>query len=231
MKEFAKSVHSKKTGKVIFVNATPPAESTWKDFIDYWVDLDLDAFVSTVRNDRPDIWEQQVSIATTVTKKPTLNASVTKKAASPYLAEDGRVKAATLRAQQLAEDTREQIAAVIVPDTPRRRGRPRKLSATGVAMTGTSITFEAVAYPTPPPTKHKRNADEHSFDASLGRSNPSKRRRVEDFLIYEDAADSECVLPSSPMQRKQSTAGLKAERPALSVNASGNQKRKRKGSE
>jgi hypothetical protein len=42
VKEFAKSVHSKKNGKVVFINQSQPAESSWKDVIDYWVEVDCD---------------------------------------------------------------------------------------------------------------------------------------------------------------------------------------------
>ena len=42
VKEFAKAVHSKKNGKVIFVNLSSPAESVWNSTIDYWVDMECD---------------------------------------------------------------------------------------------------------------------------------------------------------------------------------------------
>ena len=42
VKEFAKAVHSKKNGRVIFVNLTAPAESIWKGIIDYWIDIKCD---------------------------------------------------------------------------------------------------------------------------------------------------------------------------------------------
>lgn len=43
VKEFAKAVHSRK-GKVIFVNLSRPAESAWKEVIDYWVEMDCDTW-------------------------------------------------------------------------------------------------------------------------------------------------------------------------------------------
>ena len=42
VKEFAKAVHSKKTGKVIFINLSEPSKSVWKDTIDYWIEMDCD---------------------------------------------------------------------------------------------------------------------------------------------------------------------------------------------
>lgn len=42
IKEFAKAVHAKKTGVVLFINLTEPTKSVWKDVIDYWVEMDCD---------------------------------------------------------------------------------------------------------------------------------------------------------------------------------------------
>ena len=44
VKEFAKAVHSKKNGKVIFVNLSPPAESVWSETIDYWIEMECDGW-------------------------------------------------------------------------------------------------------------------------------------------------------------------------------------------
>ncbi|MCJ1355047.1 MAG: hypothetical protein MMC33_005038 [Icmadophila ericetorum] len=59
IKEFAKAVHQKKNGKVIFVNLTKPASSTWDGIIDYWVDMDCDAWIKDVRKRRPGLWQAQ----------------------------------------------------------------------------------------------------------------------------------------------------------------------------
>ena len=60
VKEFAKSVHSK-GGKVVFVNRTKPPESTWGEFIDYWVEWDCDEWVMDLQERREDIWLPQGS--------------------------------------------------------------------------------------------------------------------------------------------------------------------------
>ncbi|KAL9595910.1 MAG: hypothetical protein Q9179_004792 [Wetmoreana sp. 5 TL-2023] len=61
VKQFAKCVHAKPKGKgkVIFVNLSRPSESIWKDSIDYWVSMDCDEWVDSVRRHRPDIWQVQ----------------------------------------------------------------------------------------------------------------------------------------------------------------------------
>lgn len=55
VREFAKAVHNK-GGKVVFVNFTKPAESTWSDIIDYWVQWDCDAWVDDLKERKPILW-------------------------------------------------------------------------------------------------------------------------------------------------------------------------------
>lgn len=71
VREFARAVHAR-GGKVIYVNNTPAAYSTWKDIIDYHVDMDCDAWVADVKKRRFDIWERQLTLDLgKVTKKAT----------------------------------------------------------------------------------------------------------------------------------------------------------------
>ncbi|ROW04483.1 hypothetical protein VMCG_05060 [Cytospora schulzeri] len=56
VKEFAKAVHNKKDGKVIFINYTKPADSVWADTIDFWVQMDCDAWVHDLKEKKPLIW-------------------------------------------------------------------------------------------------------------------------------------------------------------------------------
>lgn len=56
VREFAKAVHNKKDGKVIFINFTKPAESVWADIIDFWVEMDCDAWVQDLKAKKPVIW-------------------------------------------------------------------------------------------------------------------------------------------------------------------------------
>ena len=61
VKEFAKAVHARVGGKgtVVLVNLTKPAESMWKEVIDYWVPMECDAWVDSLRRHRPDLWHVQ----------------------------------------------------------------------------------------------------------------------------------------------------------------------------
>jgi NAD-dependent SIR2 family protein deacetylase len=70
VREFAKSVHAHKNGKgrVIFVNRTRPAETTWDGVIDDFVSMDCDDWVQDVKSRRPDLWLRQGDIELTVTK-------------------------------------------------------------------------------------------------------------------------------------------------------------------
>ncbi|KIV80259.1 hypothetical protein PV11_07771 [Exophiala sideris] len=70
VREFAKAVHSQKNGKgrVIFVNRTRPAETTWDGVIDDFVAMDCDEWVEDVRRRRPDIWLRQGDLDLKVTK-------------------------------------------------------------------------------------------------------------------------------------------------------------------
>lgn len=67
VKEFARAVHDhkSKSGKVIFVNKTPPA-TEWDSIFDYYVAADIDSWVSKVLEDwkksRPQDWEIQKTL-------------------------------------------------------------------------------------------------------------------------------------------------------------------------
>ncbi|KAL9611761.1 MAG: hypothetical protein Q9167_003609 [Letrouitia subvulpina] len=64
VKEFAKCVHARPSGKgkVIFVNLSKPSESVWKDTIDYWVSMDCDEWIGALRRHRPDLWQIQTEL-------------------------------------------------------------------------------------------------------------------------------------------------------------------------
>lgn len=62
VREFSKAVHNRKDGKVIFVNYTKPAESVWADVIDFWVEMDCDAWIEDLKNKKPIIWMPPGSI-------------------------------------------------------------------------------------------------------------------------------------------------------------------------
>lgn len=58
VKEMAKAVHAK-GGKVVFINQTKPAESTWADVIDYWVEMDCDNWVLDLKSRQGELWLPQ----------------------------------------------------------------------------------------------------------------------------------------------------------------------------
>ena len=72
VREFAKSVHARPggKGKVVFINISRPAESIWKDVIDYWICMDCDEWVAKTRVCRPDIWQVQEELSLSIRKTP-----------------------------------------------------------------------------------------------------------------------------------------------------------------
>ena len=70
VREFAKAVHSR-DGKVIFVNLSQPAESAWKDVIDYWVEMNCDTWA------RDKFINKQTQLPFKLGKKPSLQKSLT----------------------------------------------------------------------------------------------------------------------------------------------------------
>jgi NAD-dependent histone deacetylase SIR2 len=72
VKEFAKAVHARANGKgkVVFVNLSKPSDSIWKDVFDYWVSMDCDEWVSTLRKHRPDIWQIDRELKPSVYERP-----------------------------------------------------------------------------------------------------------------------------------------------------------------
>ncbi|KIW16384.1 hypothetical protein PV08_06435 [Exophiala spinifera] len=70
VREFAKAVHSTKgsNGRVIFVNRTKPAETTWDGIIDDFVAMDCDDWIHDLKSRRPDLWLRQGDIGLTVAK-------------------------------------------------------------------------------------------------------------------------------------------------------------------
>ncbi|KAJ4387137.1 NAD-dependent deacetylase hst3 [Gnomoniopsis smithogilvyi] len=84
VREFAKTVHNRKDGKVIFVNYTKPAESVWADIIDFWVEMDCDSWVEDLKEKKPIIWLPPGSIEAesrnaNPKRRRTLNEDVEKK--------------------------------------------------------------------------------------------------------------------------------------------------------
>ncbi len=62
VRQFSNAVHHR-GGIVVFVNNTKPADSTWGEFLDYWVESDCDAWVNDVKSRREDIWTPQGALS------------------------------------------------------------------------------------------------------------------------------------------------------------------------
>ena len=73
VREFAKAVHAKKGGLVVFINLTPPSKE-WEDVIDIHIQGETDAWVERVEEEwkhlRPGDWELQTTLEAEVVKDP-----------------------------------------------------------------------------------------------------------------------------------------------------------------
>jgi NAD-dependent histone deacetylase SIR2 len=54
IRDFAKVIHKRRAGKVVFVNLTGPAK-IWDGVIDYWVEWDCDAWVGDLVKRQPTL--------------------------------------------------------------------------------------------------------------------------------------------------------------------------------
>ncbi len=90
VREFAKATHAsaRGKGKVVFVNLTKPPESVWKGIIDYWVSMDCDEWVNSMRCHRPDLWQIQTNLDFVV-RKPQVQ--IPKNNRSPPRKETGQI--------------------------------------------------------------------------------------------------------------------------------------------
>lgn len=59
IKGFAKAVHDHENGRVVFVNRTQPAKGFWEGFIDHFVQMDCDDWVSDLQRREPFLVSQQ----------------------------------------------------------------------------------------------------------------------------------------------------------------------------
>lgn len=73
VREFAKKIHARKDGKgkVVFVNRTKPAETTWENVIDSYVAMDCDDWVMDLKRRRQDLWWRQGELDLKTTKSTT----------------------------------------------------------------------------------------------------------------------------------------------------------------
>ncbi|KAL8679355.1 MAG: hypothetical protein Q9186_004360 [Xanthomendoza sp. 1 TL-2023] len=163
VKEFAKCVHArpKAKGKVIFVNLSRPSESIWKDSIDYWVSMDCDEWIGTLKRHRPDIWQFQTELTARVAKN--INPPLPK-SSSPS------------KARVIVEDKENRTnVQVQVPASPRKSSARSKVNPLLQIQNNSShqirdrdlkteshtesvIIASSQSLPTPPPSTHKHTA-------------------------------------------------------------------------
>lgn len=219
VKEFAKSVHAraKAKGKVIFVNLSKPSESTWNDSIDYWVSMDCDAWIDTLRRHRPDIWHVQTQIQARVIKKD-IERPV------KLSTQRGRKGPAPSQKNNVAF-TSGQDTATSVKRSPERASTkpPSVICSKEVPQTKAQHSSDSskenspLHLPTPPPSNRKQGAEELQRKRSrpLGERDhpvtPSNRLRSipdsEDELSpLERSRPSKIMEEQSPPAKRRKTA-------------------------
>lgn len=185
VREFAKSVHAKKIGKVVFINATAPAESIWRDVIDYWVDMDCDEFVEDLRKHRSDLWQKQTSLSLTTVKKRSAKPEAKRSKTGPST--EGEEKENDPVFPWTPSEKQSKKANAIIPagfSTPRRTAGLKNMS---------SPLGESVSSPSRSPTKSVRGAIAasragESLVVDSTKAPPSKYRGS-GIPIFEDEND------------------------------------------
>ncbi|CAO1600245.1 MAG: hypothetical protein LQ349_002675 [Xanthoria aureola] len=166
VKEFARCVHArpKEKGKVIFVNLSQPSESTWSESIDYWVSMDCDEWIGSLRRHRPDIWHLQTELTARVVKKETHpkakgSATMQSKAASPN---DKENRAAT-GVQVVVKSPRRSATATRARNSPlgeidSNSTNQMKERNRDAEICNDSVLFDSSqSLPTPPPSTHNKD--------------------------------------------------------------------------
>ncbi|KAL8911836.1 MAG: hypothetical protein Q9172_007606 [Xanthocarpia lactea] len=220
VKEFAKCVHArqKEKGKVIFVNLSKPSESIWKDSIDYWVSMDCDEWIGTLRRHRPDIWQLQTALTARVVKKEIhprqqVSATLQSKAASPNDKENERV----VDVQVIVECPRKPVTATRPKKSPLGEIDSNSYRNHKAESCRDSVVFgSSQSLLTPPPSTHKHGAqsqgrkrprplDEHDHVTT-----PTKRARMlagavsehAPLVIHSPPGRDRARLQLSPSNRK-----------------------------
>ncbi|KAL8965598.1 MAG: hypothetical protein Q9197_006441 [Variospora fuerteventurae] len=164
VREFARCVHArpKAKGKVIFVNLSKPSESTWSDSIDYWVSMDCDAWIDTLRRHRPDIWQIQAELKARVIKKdgqrPTKALAVPGETVRPALEKNGTTGSSTSittpTKKSPGRPRSKPLAEINSNEMRRRTGKPH----TADTCVSSEQAISSSQLLTPPTSKHKHSA-------------------------------------------------------------------------
>ncbi|KAI4096240.1 MAG: hypothetical protein LQ344_001066 [Seirophora lacunosa] len=164
VKEFARCVHArpKAKGKVIFVNLSKPSESTWSDSIDYWVSMDCDAWIDTLRRHRPDIWQIQAELKARIIKKDrprsTKASALPGEKVGPFLKKIGTARAGTSIPTPVKRSPgrpkSRPLAEINSNEARRTRGQPHRADFS--VDLGKDLSSSQLQ--TPPPSSHKHSA-------------------------------------------------------------------------
>jgi NAD-dependent histone deacetylase SIR2 len=124
VKEFAKTVHARKDGLVVFVNATPPSKE-WEGIIDVHIHGQTDVWAEKVEEDwkrlRPADWE----IQTRLDGEVAVTAGTIKKEAKPKgVKKDVKVE----REVKVKKETKPRVKAEVKPKIEKGAAKPRGMS-------------------------------------------------------------------------------------------------------
>ena len=191
VKEFAKAVHARTggKGKVVFVNLTKPPESVWNGIIDYWVAMDCDQWVGSMKRHRPDVWRMQTQLQARTTKAGVSSAAkLTVKLNGPTDAEEK---------ENMAPNA-QPCDSKNCPQQPKQKSplhnKESMCSAAGRLQSTVSgekglkrkHSMGTLQLPTPPPSGHRRQFYDLTDGERLAPfETPSKRRKVR-IMIHED---------------------------------------------
>ena len=195
VKEFARAVHSKKDGKVIFVNLSPPSESSWKGTIDYWIETKCDTWA------QDKFREKQTRIPFKARKKNDLPPAISQKEGkenrgSPKKAYDGT------STQNINTSPTKTLDKALPTPPPSRKRRILGEVAPSASLNG---HFVQGSVDSRTPSKGRAEVDDTETLYPSGSyrqpvilitprsdaSTPRKRRKVrEDFAIFDSEEDN-----------------------------------------
>lgn len=177
VKEFSKAVHARPAakGKVIFVNLSKPSESVWKGVIDYWISMDCDQWVNSLRRHRPDIWPVQAPLEFEVMKTDIHSSKELKPNNKQEKRDSGKENRIDSSSSPLTSKLKQPLAHASTrrPLEAVLNGSPKKLPAAYSMTRSTQNIAKSTQLPTPPPSGHR--------DRYL--STPSKRRRADEEIL------------------------------------------------
>ena len=192
VREFARSVHARPggPGKVVFVNLSRPTESVWKDVIDFWVDMDCDAWVRALRRHRPDMFQVQEGLTLAVRKASNGSSPLQKSIAA---SSDVETERENLVSERSIQDLPPKASKpkVVVPLTPRKRQPLQDCDEGGVSRAGIRDSWTStIQLPTLPPfdtdglakKNRKRLAESHTETVRMA----GKRRKQMPVSIWSD---------------------------------------------